>query len=231
MLKVISYNNNRKLGSGRFFELSKTYHRASVLADEINTLTVGMYGDCDFYDLKGVAENVFISLGIKNVTYRAQEENCIYHKGRTADIYVNDTYTGRLGQINYKVSKNYDVPDNTYVMTLLIQPLIDNADFSRKFVPLPKYPSMERDLSVIVDHNVLSADIIGTAKSAAGKILESIELFDVYTGNQIGEGQKSISYSFVFRSAEKTLEEDEVTRAMEKILKALEKEFEAKIRC
>jgi phenylalanyl-tRNA synthetase beta chain len=231
MLKVIAYNNSRKLGSGKFFELSKTYYRASVLADEVGVLTAGMYGDCDFYDLKGVAENLFTSLGIRNVTYRAQEENCIYHKGRTADIYINDVYAGRLGQINYKVSENFDVPENTYVMTLLVRSLIDNADFTRKYVALPKYPPMERDLSIIVDNNTLSADIIRTAKSAAGKILESIKLFDIYTGNQIGKGQKSISYSFVFRSAEKTLEDDEVTRAMDKILKALEKEYKAKIRC
>ncbi|MFA7673788.1 MAG: phenylalanine--tRNA ligase subunit beta [Clostridia bacterium] len=231
MLKVISYNNSRKLGSGRFFELSKTYHRANVLANEVDILTAGIYGDCDFYDLKGVAENLFMSLGIRNVTYRTQEENCIYHKGRAADIYINDVYAGKLGQINYKVSENFDIPENTYVMTLLVRSLVDYTDFTRKYVPLPKYPSMERDLSIIVDNNILSADIIGTAKTAAGKILESIKLFDIYTGNQIGKGQKSISYSFVFRSAEKTLEEDEVTRAMDKILKSLEKEFKAQIRC
>lgn len=231
MLKVISYNNSRNNEDGRFFELAKTYHPSKPLAEEIETITIGMYGSCDFYALKGIVQNVLKSLGINDVKYKANEDNVVFHKGRCADIILGGENIGIMGQVNYKVSEAYEAPQDTYILVMPIANLSHNAKFTRSYQPLPKYPSSMRDLSVTVEKSVLSADIIESARLAAHNILESINLFDMYTGGQIDEGHKSLSYSFVFRAKDRTLEEEEVNKAMSRVMSALEKDHGAKIRC
>jgi phenylalanyl-tRNA synthetase beta chain len=111
-----------------------------------------------------------------------------------------------------------------------ISSLVENACFSNTFVQLPKYPSSVRDLSIVVNRDVLSADIIKSVKNAVREILEDVTLFDIYTGGQIEDGSKSLSYSFTFRSKDRTLEEDEINKSMEKIINILEKDYKAKLR-
>ncbi|HOD92486.1 MAG TPA: phenylalanine--tRNA ligase subunit beta [Clostridia bacterium] len=231
MLKVMSYNVNRNIKQGRFFEISKTYHQAALLAEEKEVITIGLFGSCDFYDLKGFAENILLCLGINNAEYVANRTNNVYHTGRCADILLNDKIIGTFGQIDYSVSAEFDAPEDSYILTMDVAMLIDNTNFVRSFRPLPKYPSSSRDLSIIVDRDILSADIIKTAKNTVKEILEDVALFDVYTGGQIEEGSKSLSYSFTFRSKDRTLEEDEVNKAMDKIMNMLLKEYQAKVRC
>ena len=231
MLKVLSYNDNRNLEKGRFFEIGKTYHPSDNLATEIDYITVGMYGSCDFYDIKGVAESVLNRLGITDVIYSTNMENKVFHKGRCADIIHDGSKIGILGQIDYKVTEAFDAPDESYILIMPIEKLAQKTDFSRNFKSLPKYPSSQRDLSVVVKKSILSADLLNESKKVARDILEDVQLFDMYTGGQIEEGYKSLSYTFTFRSIERTLEEDEVNKAMSDIINILEKKFDAKIRC
>ncbi|MFA5151047.1 MAG: phenylalanine--tRNA ligase subunit beta [Clostridia bacterium] len=230
MLKVISYNINRSAKQGRFFEIAKTYHSAKTLVEEKEVITVGMYGSCDFYDLKGITENVFESLGITNIEYEADRDNNIFHTGRCANIKLNGKIIGTFGQINYSVTSEYAAAEDTYVLVMDISSLVENACFTNTFVQLPKYPSSVRDLSIVVNRDVLSADIIKSVKNAVREILEDVTLFDIYTGGQIEDGSKSLSYSFTFRSKDRTLEEDEINKSMEKIINILEKDYKAKLR-
>ncbi|MDD4542647.1 MAG: phenylalanine--tRNA ligase subunit beta, partial [Clostridia bacterium] len=231
MLKVLSYNSNRNLQKARFFEIGKTYHPSDNLAKEIDYITVGMYGSCDFYDIKGVAESVLKRLGITDVFYSTNMENEVFHKGRCADIIHDGSKIGILGQIDYKVTEAFDAPDESYILIMPIEELAQKTDFSRNFKSLPKYPSSQRDLSVVVNKSILSADLLNESRKVAKDILEDVQLFDMYTGGQIEEGYKSLSYAFTFRSIERTLEEDEVNKAMSDIINILEKKFDAKIRC
>jgi phenylalanyl-tRNA synthetase beta chain len=230
MLKVLAYNTNRSIKQGRFFEVSKTYHPAEILADEREVITVGLYGDCDFYDLKGIAENISESLGIKDVEYVADRENPIFHTGRCANILLDNLVIGTLGQIDYSVSKEFDAPEDSYILTMDVSPLYERATFTNTYTPIPRYPSSLRDLSIVVDRDVQSADIVKTVKKAVKGILENVTLFDIYTGGQIEEGSKSLSYSFTFRAKDRTLEDQEVNKAMDKIMNTLSREFAAKVR-
>ncbi len=231
MLKVMSYNSNRNTKKGNFFEISKTYHPASALAVENEVITVGLYGGFDFYDLKGIAENILDNLGIHNAEYISDRNNKVYHTGRCADIILNGKTAGTFGQINYSVTSEFDAPEDSYIMVIDISSLTEAAVFKRVFKQLPKYPSSVRDLSIIVDRDVLSADIEKTAKNTIKDILEEVSLFDIYTGGQIDDGFKSLSYSFTFRSKDRTLEEEEINSAMDKIIFILGKEYKAKVRC
>ncbi|MFA5342049.1 MAG: phenylalanine--tRNA ligase subunit beta [Clostridia bacterium] len=231
MLKVMSYNSNRNTKQGKFFEISKTYHPASFLAVENEVITVGIYGGYDFYDLKGIAENILDSLGIYNADYVSDKNNKVYHSGRCAKIILNGKPIGALGQISYAVTSEFDAPEDSYLMVIDVSSLSESAVFKRTFKQLPKYPSSTRDLSIVVERDVLSADIVKSARGTVKDILEEISLFDIYTGGQIEEGNKSLSYSFTFRSKDRTLEEDEVNKAMDRIVYVLENEYKAKVRC
>ncbi len=232
MLKVISHNGNRNVEKGAFYEMSHTYHpdENSELPLQKTVLTLGMFGNCDFYDLKGVTEEITDKLGIKDVKYKSFGEDPVYHPGRCAEIIANGERIGVIGQINPVLSETFAVDAETMIGTMEVEKLIALADEERFYTELPKFPAVERDIAIVVDDGVTVDDVTGVIRQSGVVNLADTKFFDMYKGAQIGEGNKSLAFSLVFRSKERTLREDEVNKSFEKIVEALKRELNAELR-
>lgn len=252
MLDVLSFNYNNRNEKACLFEISKEYipveekrsyqggdsflvnsgkprHEYEYqLPDELQRLTIGMYGgNADFYTLKGIIEQIFAELNIKDVEYiracdcEIFDEKYALHPGRSAVILKNGKHLGIMGEIHPEVQDNYELGAKTYVAKLNIPELMETANEKITYRPLPKFPATTRDLSLIVDDEVPVAELEKAIRGAVGKILEKVTLFDVYKGKQIEDGKKSVSYSIFMRSHEGTLTDEQADSAMKKALKAL----------
>ncbi|MBX4259324.1 phenylalanine--tRNA ligase subunit beta [Clostridium estertheticum] len=233
MMDCLSRNYSRNNEEVRLFEIGKVYIPDACLdklPEERNILTIGMYGNVDYLDLKGVVENVLDNLGIKNASYKRESENPTYHPGKTSNLYVKREFVGVVGEIHPSVSENYDVLPRCYIAELNLDVLYKNTDLNNKYKSLPKFPAVTRDIALLVDDEVLVQDIEDIIVKQGGNILESVKLFDVYKGKQIAEGKKSIAYAIVYRRSDKTLTDDEVNKVHEKILRTLENKVGAELR-
>jgi len=234
MLDVISRNYNRRVDSARLFEMSYVYIPEDIpvtkLPYEKEILTLGMYGNADFYDIKGVVEELLDVLGIRRVNFQPDRDNPIFHPGRTASILVNGQKIGTIGQIHPDVAEKFECPEETYIGVLEVEALVKNADMEVEYKPLPKFPAVTRDIAMLVKDEVLVKEIEDVISSNAGNILEDMKLFDVYKGKQIPEGMKSVAYSITFRGQDRTLTDDEVNAKMQKILDALKDKLGAQLR-
>jgi len=233
MMECLGRNYSRNNEEARLFEIGKVYipnEDISKLPEERNILTIGMYGNADYLDLKGAVENVLDSLGIKNTSFKRESDNPTYHPGKTSNLYVKRELIGVVGEVHPKVSENYEVDQRCYVAELNLDKLYEYAQLNKKYIPLPKFPAVTRDIALIVDDEVLVQDIEDVIVKQGGNILESTKLFDVYKGKQIAEDKKSIAYSIVYRRADKTLTDEEVNKVHEKILRSLEHKLGAELR-
>jgi len=233
MMECLSRNYSRNNEEVRLFEIGKVYipnEDLDKLPQERNTLTIGMYGNVDYLDLKGTVENVLDSLGIKNASFKRESENPTYHPGKTANLYVKKEFIGVVGEIHPTVSENYEVEPRCYVAELNLDILYKYADSNKKYKPLPKFPAVTRDIALTVDDEILVQDIEDVIVKQGGNIVESVKLFDVYKGKQIAEGKKSIAYAIVYRRIDKTLTDDEVNKVHDKILRTLEHKLGAELR-
>lgn len=233
IMDVIARNYNRKIEEGQFFELSKVYLAEALpltdLAEERETLTIGMYGNVDFFDLKGVVENLLEELNIKN--YRILSSNSdSFHPGRTAELIINNKRIGLLGELHPDVLDNYDVPVRVYAAELNFDEIINQSNPEIKYSPLPKYPSVSRDIAVVVDEEISAGQIEEIIKNKGGKTVEGVKLFDIYRGSQIEKGYKSMAYAITYRSEEKTLTEEDVSKVHNKILNSLASQVGAILR-
>jgi phenylalanyl-tRNA synthetase beta chain len=234
VLSVLSINYNRRIEDAGIFEISRVYipkvGRENELPEEIDVLTIGMYGDVDYYALKGIIEELMNVLGIKNCKYLPQKENPIFHPGRAANLIINGQEAGILGEIHPEVVEKFECAKRTYVAVIETNILIKNASLLNQFKPLPKFPAVSRDIAMLVKDEVLAAQIEEVIRVRAGKILEDIKLFDVYKGAQVPEGMKSVAYSMVFRANDRTLTDEEVGKAMAKVIDGLERNLAASLR-
>lgn len=236
MLNSISINYNRRNKEAYLFEIGKIYLPKELPLKELpiekEIVTIGMYGNIDFYDAKGVFENLFIELGIKEkVEYCTLESLTFMHSGRTASIVdLNNEQIGYIGEIHPQITSNYSIETRVYYGVLEIEKLIELSNFNKIYKQLPKFPSMQRDIAMIIKDEINVKEIEKKIKEKGGKLLESVELFDVYKGSQIEKGYKSVAYSISFRSNEKTLTDEELLNPMKKILSALETDLGAKLR-
>ena len=233
IMEALSRNYARNNEIVRLFEIGKIYlpkEDPKELPEERNILTIAMYGEADYYDIKGIVENVLVSLGIENAKFQRETNNDSYHPGKTASIVIKKEQAGIVGEIHPQVAENYEVEKSCYIAEINLDVLFKYAKLDKKYIPLPKFPAVTRDLAVIIDENVLVQDIEDIIKNQGGAILESAKLFDVYRGKQIPEGKKSIAYSFVYRGNNKTLTDNEVNKVHDKILKALENKLGAELR-
>lgn len=233
MLEVISRNYNRKVAEGQFFELSKVYLAESLplkeLADERETLTIGMYGNVDFFDLKGVVENLLEELKIYK--YRIlSSNNDSMHPGRTAELLIDNKRTGCLGEVHPDVLDKFDIPVRVYVAELNFEEIIKHSDMNVKYKPLPKYPSVERDIAIVVNEEITAGQVEEIIRNKGGKLVEDVKLFDIYKGSQIQEGYKSMAYSIVYRSDEKTLSEEDIAKVHNKVINSLVNQVGAALR-
>ena len=227
MLSSLATNFNRRNKSVRLYELGNIYLPKSLplteLPEEKMMFTLGMYDDGDFYDMKGVVEDFFDKVGMhKRPEYDPKEKKPFLHPGRQAEIRYEGKAVGYLGEVHPTVAASYGIGTKAYVAVLDIPQVVEFATFDRKYTGIAKYPAVNRDISMVVPKEILAGDIEHMIVQRGGKILESYKLFDIYEGSQIQKGYKSMAYSIVFRSLEKTLEEAEVSAAMKKILNGLE---------
>ena len=227
MLTSLATNYNRRNKDVRLYELGNIYlpHQLPLteLPDERMQFTLGMYGEGDFYTMKGVVEEFFEAVGMaKKAVYDPASGKPFLHPGRQADIVYEKETIGYLGEIHPQVCKTYDIGTRVYVAVLDMPCIVAKATFDRKYEGIAKYPAVTRDISMVVPRAVMAGQIEAMLEQRGGKLLEGYQLFDVYEGEQIKEGFKSMAYSITFRAKDRTLEESDVATAMKKILNGLE---------
>lgn len=227
MLTSLSTNYNNRNKDVRLYEVAKVYLPKSLpleeLPNERQMLTLGMYGEGDFYDLKGCIEELY-TRGIKGlVSYTPHPEAYPYlHPGRHAEISVNKNVIGYLGQVHPEVCDNYDIKTAVYVAVIDLRKLADCIKDDIKYKALARFPAVVRDISLVMKKTVLAGQIEEIIRKNGGKILEDFHLFDVYEGENVADDEKSLAYSITFRAGDRTLEDKDVTEVMDKILKNLE---------
>ena len=227
MLTSLATNYNRRNKDVRLYELGNIYLPKSLplteLPDERMQFTLGMYGEGDFFTMKGVVEEFFDSMGMrKKAVYDPNSEKPFLHPGRQANIIYNGKTVGYLGEVHPEVCDNYSIGTKAYVAVLDMPEVEPFATFDRKYEGIAKYPAVSRDISMVVPKEILVGQIEELIEQRGGKILEAYQLFDIYEGAQIKEGFKSVAYSITFRAKDRTLEENDITAAMKKILNGLE---------
>lgn len=227
LLTSLSTNYNRRNKDVKLYELANIYLPKVLplaeLPDERMQFTLGMYGEGDFYTMKGVVEELFDKLGmVKKVHYDPACQRPYLHPGRKADIVYEKQVVGYLGEIHPEVADNYKLGERTYVAVLDMPSVIPFAAFDRKYTGIAKYPAVTRDISMVVPKEILVGQIEDILAQRGGKMLESYQLFDIYEGSQILAGYKSVAYSITFRAKDHTLTDDEVNAIMKKILNGLQ---------
>ncbi len=227
MLTSLATNYNRRNKDAHLYELGNIYLPKSLpltdLPEERMQFTLGMYGKGDFFSMKGVVEEFFEKIGMKDrETYDPNAGKPYLHPGRQANILYDGKVVGYLGELHPEVADIYGIGERAYVAVIDMPEIMEYATFDRKYYGIAKYPAVTRDISMVVPKHILAGQIEEVISAKGGKYLESYALFDLYEGAQIKEGFKSVAYSIVFRAKDKTLSDAEVTEAMDRILKALE---------
>ncbi|MBE6936062.1 MAG: phenylalanine--tRNA ligase subunit beta [Ruminococcaceae bacterium] len=233
ILEVAARNYNVKNPAMRMYELGSVYVPVDgeKLPRERKILSGAIYGDgADFFEMKGAVDALAAGLRMKNISYRAQKNNPSYHPGRCAEIYCGDTYLGVIGQVHPKVVENFNAATEIYAMELEVEALFANRGGIVEYEPLAKFPAITRDIAVVCNEDVTAAEIESCIREGAGKLLESVRLFDVYRGAQLGEGRKSMAYSFSMRDRTRSLTDEDADGAMKRILKLLAQRTGAELR-
>ena len=237
MMQTLATNNAKKNKDVALFDISRVYKDIdNQIAEGKNPteemiVTIGCYGDnIDFYVLKGLVETVFKVSSVLKYEVMAEKTNPSYHPGKTAKICIGKDVVATLGEIHPEVSENYDISSRVYVAEISMDKLVKYARVERKYVEVPKYPAVERDIAMLIDESIEVAQIEKIITRKAKKILEEAKLFDVYRNEKLGDKKKSVAYSLKFRAKDRTLTDDEINKAMEEIIAELEKAFGAELR-
>lgn len=226
MLTSLSTNFGRRNKDVRLYEMGNIYLPKQLplteLPEERMQLTFGMYGDGDFFTMKGVIEELLYQTGLrKKAEYDPHADLPFLHPGRKAQIVYDGAVIGYLGEVHPTVAANYAIKERVYIAVIDMPEIISRASFDYKYEGITNFPVSSRDLSMVVPKNILVGDIEKVFEENGGKYLENYELFDVYEGEQIEKGFKSVAYSLKFRGKDKNLEESDITGAMDKILSGL----------
>ena len=227
MLTSLGTNSARRNKNVRLHEISNIYLAKKLpledYPDEKKQFCLGMYGEGDFFVLKGVIEEFLYKVGMKKLpSYNADAGKTFLHPGRQAQIIYEDTVVGYFGEVHPLVQEAYGIAERTYVANIDLSVICKKANFTVKYEGIAKFPSVVRDISLVMDKSLTAGEIEKIIRSESGAILESLELFDIYEGERIGADKKSMAYSITFRNKEKTLEESEISTVMDKILKGLQ---------
>lgn len=225
MMTVLATNCSRKIQSAALFEVSKVFVPkqlpVSEQPDEVPEMVIGMYGDeYDFYSLKGIVEDV-LALFTDGVKY-VRAIDPYYHPGRSAYAVKGDDILAAFGEIHPAVSEKYGIDERVYIAEIKLSKLYAMKSTLTVFKPLPKFPAVQRDFALICDEELPVARLEEAIRQGAGKLCEKVELFDVYTGEQIEKGKKSVAYRVTLRSPEATLTDDDSAKAVKKIINRLE---------
>ena len=234
LLESLSHNNAHHLPSAALYELGHIYipkDDPNELPDEPRMIAFGFYGDGDFYKLKGMAEALLADAGITKLSFVADRNNPTFHPGRCADIIARGSMNiGVIGQLHPTAAANYGFDQPVYIAYLPFETIFSIANFKKQYKPMPKHPTTSRDLAFVCDAKLEVGRIEEVIRKGAGKLLEGIELFDVYTGDRIEKGKKSVAFRLTFRSPDHTLTGDEIAASVDKLLAALDKQLGIKIR-
>jgi len=228
MLNSLATNFKRRNKNVRLYELGNIYLPKAMpiteLPDERMQFTLGMYGEGDFFDLKGVIEEFLEKIHLnKLVSYDPNAGKPYLHPGRQANIIYDNTVIGYIGEIHPEVLDNYGIADKVYAAVLDMPEIVARATFDVKYEGIAKYPAVSRDISMVMKKELLAGEVEAVIRKNGGQLLESYHLFDIYEGSQIKEGYKSMAYSISFRAKDRTLEDKDITEVMNKILNALSK--------
>ena len=226
MMTSLANNYSHRNQNVRLYEFGNIYIPKALplteLPEERMQLTLGMYGDGDFFTLKGVLEDVFKDLGLGGTSeYVPTKEHSFMHPGRQADVLVGGTKAAYIGQMHPQAVENYGMKGEVYVAVIDMPILTEQATFDRKYTGVAKFPAMKRDLSMVMKKEIFVGQIEKIFRDKGGTLLEGFELFDVYEGDQIQKGCKSVAYSLTFRAQDRTLEEAEINKIVDKILEEL----------
>ena len=225
MLEVLARNNNFSNENVGLFENATVYipREANDLPNENKVVTIGMYGNTDFYRFKGIIENLLRLASIKNVSYVACTNNNTFHPGHCAEILASDGVSlGIFGQIHPLTAANYGLENTvTYIAAIDFDALFDHINFEKHYTPIPKFPAVTRDFSFVCDEELEVGKIVSCINSSGGKLVENVNVFDIYRGEKLGEQKKSVSIRVTFR-ADHTLTVEEADKASKKVLSALE---------
>jgi len=228
LLTSLATNYNRRNKTASLFEVSNIYLPEELpltkLPDERMTLSIGFFGDGDFFDLKGVVEGVFAKLGVKMPRdYVADGTIEFLHPGRQAKVMIKGgkEQLAFIGEVHPLVAKSYGLPTKTYVAQVDVKAMYEYADFGKKYKEIPKYPAVTRDLSMVMDKSIQAGEIEKIISKCSGKLIESFELFDIYEGDRIESGKKSLAYTMTFRAKDRTLADNDVNPIIDKIIEKL----------
>lgn len=225
VLSVVAQNFNARAAQCAVFEAATEYlanEDENKLPAETPKIIAAAYGaQYDYLEIKGVAEGVLAAAGITEFEVVRNAEGTMYHPGRCADIMVNGEKLATIGEIHPKVLSNYGIKPRAVAADINLDVLFNCKKGTPLYAPLPKHPAITRDLALVADKAVQSQDIVNAIKKTAGKALESVALFDIYEGDKIEAGKKSLAYSLVLRAADRTMTDDEAETAVNKVLKAL----------
>lgn len=234
MLKALSLNHSHRNQNVGLFELGTVYYPKALpvteLPEEREMITIGMYGDVDFYDLKGIVEQLMETLNIRKYRVQALKDNPTFHPGKTAELIVGGVSAGVFGAVHPKVCASYELEQEVLMASIDFTLLMKYMEPSKTYHALPKFPAVTRDLAMLCDDTVEVGSIEEVIRQCGRTLIEEIKLFDIYKGKQIPQGKKSVAYSVVFRDPNKTLEEQDVNQVMEKILKRLEEKLHVELR-
>lgn len=230
MMQVMATNSSRKIPAGSFFEIAHIYHpNGSDLPIQKEVLCIGTYGDADFYIMKGVVETLLATLGLPKTVFTPGGRSW-HHPGRCATVSCGGTAIGSFGEVHPDCLASFSVEGRALAGELDLDAVLSMAGREKRFTPLPKYPALERDLALVLDRSIAVGSIQKAMEDTCGELLESVTLFDVYEGAQVGRGQKSAAFSLTFRSADRTLKDDDVNSLIETLLDRLKQEFGAALR-
>jgi phenylalanyl-tRNA synthetase beta chain len=228
MLDVLARNANFNNENVRLFEMGSIYlpdEDATKLPYEGKMLTLGMYGDADFYTVKGVIENLLALAAIKGAEWTAVSDNASYHPGRCAKVTVGDVQLAVFGQIHPVVAENYGMSMPVYAAEIDFDQLFNVRTAKKAYKPLPKFPAITRDFSFVCDEALEVGKIMAVMQKAGGKQCEGVTLFDIYRGAQIGEGKKSVSLRMTLRADDHTLTVEDADKVSKKVLTLLDREL------
>ena len=226
MLDILAYNYNSRNPSASLYEIASEYlpTTAHELPSEPRRVMLGQYGKgYSFYTIKGVLESLLGCLSISDWELRAERNDPTFHPGRCAILIINGEDCGILGEIHPAVLENYGIGGRAWVASVRLEALFSNTGGTARFRALPRFPASTRDLALLCDESVQAGDVAKVIHTTVGGILEHLELFDVYRGEQVGEGRKSVAYNLVMRASDRTLTDEECDRAVKKTLESLEK--------
>jgi phenylalanyl-tRNA synthetase beta chain len=200
------------------------------LPNEIKKVTLGIIGQKDFFDLKGIIEGLFHNINLMGFDIQPKEDHPVFHPGRCAAYTIDNSEFAILGEVHPKVALNYGIEQKAYCAVIDFEIIFNYSKNEITYAPLPKFPAITRDIALITDKDMLCGTIEKCIRKYAGKSLETLTLFDVYEGKQVANGQKSMAYSIVLRNKDKTLTDADADAIIKKIIKGLDFDLKIQLR-